>query len=126
MKHAGLIPMLCAVAAMAAAPAWAHAFPQSEQPLVGSTVTSPPKQVAITYDAPIVAAFSKLAVLDQSGHSVTAGPPAVTNKRRTLSVKLKPLGPGAYAVKWSVVAEDGHHTEGSYNFSVAAAAAKTP
>lgn len=127
MKRAGLFPMLCAAAAIAAAaPAWAHAFPQSERPLVGSTVTRAPKQVAITYDAPIVAAFSKLAVLDPAGKNVTAGPPAVTHKRRTLSVGLRPLGSGTYTVKWSVVAEDGHRTEGSYNFTVAGAAGQSP
>jgi methionine-rich copper-binding protein CopC len=99
--------------------AWAHAFPQAEQPLVGSTVSTPPSRVTITYDAPIESLFAKLEVLDQAGQEQAQGPPAVGPDHRTLSVKLKPLKPGDYTVKWSVVAEDGHRTEGSYNFTVA-------
>jgi copper resistance protein C len=99
--------------------AWAHAFPQAEQPLVGSTVSTPPSRVTITYDAPIESLFAKLEVLDQAGQEQTQGPPTVGADHRTLSVKLKPLKPGYYTVKWSVVAEDSHRTEGSYNFTVA-------
>jgi methionine-rich copper-binding protein CopC len=100
--------------------AWAHAFPEAEQPLVGSTVTAPPDRVTIKYDAPIQSLFATLKVLDRTGKSVAAGAPKVGPDHRTLSVKLKTLKPGNYTVKWSVVAEDGHRTEGSYGFTLAA------
>lgn len=99
---------------------WAHAFPEAEQPRVGSTVSSPPARVSIKYDAPIQSLFSKLKVLDSSGKAVTIGSPKVGPDHRTLSIRLKPLKPGNYTVKWSVVAEDGHRTEGSYGFTLAA------
>jgi methionine-rich copper-binding protein CopC len=99
--------------------AWAHAFPSAEQPLVGSTASVPPSAVTITYDAPIESLFAKLEVIDSSGQEQTKGPPTVGPDHRTLSVKLKPLKPGNYTVNWSVVAEDGHRTEGSYDFTVA-------
>jgi methionine-rich copper-binding protein CopC len=99
--------------------AWAHAFPKAEQPLVGCTVSIPPSRVTITYDAPIESLFAKLDVLDGAGQEQTVGSPTVGPDRRTLSVKLKPLKPGDYTVNWSVVAEDGHRTEGSYSFTVA-------
>jgi methionine-rich copper-binding protein CopC len=98
--------------------AWAHAFPNAEQPLVGSTVTTPPSRASITYDAPIESLFAKLQVIDGAGQEQTAGSPSVGPDHRTLSVELKPLKPGDYTVKWSVVAEDGHRTEGSYDFIV--------
>ena len=99
--------------------ALAHAFPAAEEPKVGSTVTAPPQQVAIRFDAPIEALFSRLDVLNSSGQSADEGTPQVTADTRTLTVYLKPLTPGEYTVKWSVVAKDGHRTEGSYTFTVA-------
>jgi copper resistance protein C len=99
--------------------ALAHAFPEAEEPKVGSTVTAPPQQVAIRFDAPIEALFSKLDVLDSSGQSEDEGTPQVNADTRTLTVNLKPLKPGDYTIKWSVVAKDGHRTEGSYTFTVA-------
>lgn len=99
--------------------ACAHAFPSAEQPLVGSTVTTPPEQVTIRYDAPIESLFAKLEVRNASGQDETNGSPKVGPDHRTLSIQLAPLKPGDYTVKWSVVAEDGHRTEGSYDFTVA-------
>ncbi len=99
--------------------ALAHAFPEAEEPKVGSTVTSPPQQVSMRFDAPIEALFSRLDVLDSSGQSKDEGTPQVNADTRTLAVHLKPLTPGDYTVKWSVVAKDGHRTEGSYTFTVA-------
>ena len=106
-------------AAFAPAPAHAHAFPTAEQPLVGATVNTPPSRVAITYDAPIESLFARLEVLNGAGQNETAGPPHVARNQHELSVTLKPLEQGDYTVKWSVVAEDGHRTEGSYVFTVA-------
>lgn len=116
------VATLCAVtAAVCFRPpsADAHAFPVAEQPAVGSTVTAPPTEVAITFDNPIEALFATLAVVDGSGHEQADGPPTAGPDHRRLSVRLKRLMPGEYSVKWSVVAVDGHHTEGSYTFSVA-------
>jgi copper resistance protein C len=100
---------------------FAHAFPASEEPLVGSTVATAPSEAAIVFNAPIEALFSKLEVLSANGAEEAAAPPALAKDRRRLSVKLKPLPPGEYTVKWVAVAEDGHRTQGSYVFTVAPA-----
>ena len=99
----------------------AHAFPSSEQPLVGSNVSSAPAEVRITFDSPIENLFAKLEVSDTNGVDEMAGPAKVDSDHRQLSVPLRPLKPGVYDVKWSVVAEDGHRTEGSYQFTVTGA-----
>src|SRR5262245_53255716 len=96
-----------------------HASPEAEDPKVGSTVTVPPQQVSIRFDAPIEALFSKLDVVDSSGQNAAEGPPQVDAETRTLTVPLSTLAPGEYTVKLSVVAKDGHRTEGSYTFTVA-------
>lgn len=111
--------VLIAGAAFAPALAHAHAFPTAEQPLVGATVNTSPSQITITYDAPIESLFARLEVLNGAGQNETAGPPHVARNQHELSVTLKPLKRGDYTVKWSVVAEDGHRTEGSYVFTVA-------
>jgi methionine-rich copper-binding protein CopC len=49
--------------------AWAHAFPSAEQPLVGSTVTTPPARVTIMYDAPIESLFARLEVLNAAART---------------------------------------------------------
>jgi methionine-rich copper-binding protein CopC len=100
--------------------AYAHAFPNSEDPRVGSTIAKSPAKITITYDAPIESLFAHVSVLSNAGQEEVAGSPAVDSNHRTLSVMLKPLNPGDYTVKWSVVAEDGHRTEGSYDFTVGA------
>jgi copper resistance protein C len=102
-------------------PSQAHSFPTGSQPAVGSTVSAPPSEVVIHFDNPIEALFAKLEVLGAKGQEEDAGAPAVGPGKRALSVKLKPIGPGDYTVKWSVVAEDGHRTEGSFVFTVAGA-----
>lgn len=98
--------------------AFAHAFPASESPAVGATVKQAPTEVAIEFDNPIEQVFARLEVLDSAGADVTSGPPSVDIKRRRLSVALKPLKPAEYTVKWTVVSEDSHRTEGSYTFTV--------
>ena len=98
--------------------AGAHAFPSGEEPKVGSTVATPPTQVVIRFDNPIEQLFAKLEVTDDSGHDVTSGKPQRSDDKLSISVPLKPLPAGDYHVKWSVVAADGHRTEGSYMFTV--------
>ena len=107
------------VVAMLPIVAWGHAFPSGEEPKVGSTVSTAPTKVVITFDTPIEQLFSKLAVTDDAGHDMTAGAPTRSRDKRELSVALKPLTSGDFHVKWSVVAEDGHRTEGGYLFTVA-------
>lgn len=115
---------LLAGAMLAPPPACAHAFPSAERPPAGSTLSAAPQEVTITFDAPIESLFATLRVVDDSGHDEAAGAPRVGARRRELSVALKSLGPGDYTVKWAVVAEDGHRTEGSYTFTVAESATR--
>jgi len=123
-RHNSIALALAAILSVAAnmfpIVAWGHAFPSGEEPRVGSTVKTPPTSVVIKFDNPIEQLFAQLAVTDDAGHDVTAGAPTRSEDKRELSVLLKPLAPGDYHVKWSVVAEDGHRTEGGYLFTVAA------
>ncbi len=123
MKHPLTLGVLALAAAAAAAsalssPAWGHAFPSAEEPGAGSTIKPAPTRVVIRFDSPIEALFAKLLVTDDKGNDVTASAPQRSKDKRELAVALKPLKPGDYHVSWSIVAEDGHRTEGSYLFTV--------
>jgi methionine-rich copper-binding protein CopC len=110
-----------ALAVALAAGVSAHSFPESEDPPVGATLQTPPSRVTIKYDAPIEKLFASLKVLNPAGQDEAQGPPTVGPNGLTLSVNVPKLPPGEYTVKWGVVCIDSHHTEGSYQFTIASA-----
>jgi methionine-rich copper-binding protein CopC len=111
------VPVLVALVS-ATRIAWAHSFPEQENPAAGATLAAPPAQVSIKYDAPIEKLFDSLQVLDSTGQDKAAGSPQVSADGYQLSVPVAKLTPGDYTVKWRVVCVDTHHTEGSYTFTV--------
>jgi methionine-rich copper-binding protein CopC len=103
------------------APSWAaaHAFPDHSDPRVGRTVDASPPAVRIWFDGQIEPVFSKVRVEDADPRQVDKGDPRVDpNDRTLLEVGLPPLAPGKYRVYWTVIARDGHRTEGDYSFRV--------
>jgi copper resistance protein C len=115
-RIAALLIALAAVAWPGAASA--HAFPTSEYPPAGAQLSKSPPRVSIHFDSPIEPEFSELTVTDSSGISEIEGTVSVDSTHRFLAARLKPLSPGEYAVRWSVVAEDGHRTQGTYTFTL--------
>jgi methionine-rich copper-binding protein CopC len=98
---------------------YGHAFPDHSDPKVGSTVSDPPSVVRIWFDSDIEPVFSNMMVHTMNGVMVDKGDSHVDPKDSTLlEVSVPPLPPGQYVVIWSVVARDGHHTEGHYTFTV--------
>jgi methionine-rich copper-binding protein CopC len=98
--------------------AWAHAFPDHSDPRVGHTVEAPPT-VRVWFDGEIEPVFSTIRVEDDAKQRIDKGDGRVDPKDNTLLVVSVPaLSPGKYRVIWSVVARDGHRTEGSYPFQV--------
>lgn len=100
--------------------AWAHAFPDHSDPRVGHTVDAAPAQVRIWFDGGIEPVFSTIRVENASGQRVDNGDGHVDAKDNTLleTTLRTGLGGGKYRVFWSVVARDGHRTEGDYPFRV--------
>ncbi len=101
------------------APAWGHAFPDHSEPRVGWEVPAPPAQVRIWFDGTLEPIFSTIKVMNADKQQVDKGDGRVNPSDNTiLEVGLPSLPPGKYRVFWSVVARDGHRTEGDYPFTI--------
>jgi methionine-rich copper-binding protein CopC len=112
---------LCSVMLVCLVPwhAWGHAFPQRSEPPVGATVAVSPPRVRIWFDGALEPVFSRLQVLTASGQRLDKDDGHVDATDATLlEVPLPSLAPGTYRVVWSVVARDGHRTEGEYTFTI--------
>ncbi len=80
---------------------------------------APPPAVRIWFDGALEPVFSTLRVEDEGKHRVDRGDARVDPRdSNLLEVTLPPLPSGKYRVFWSVVARDGHRTEGDYSFRV--------
>ncbi|HTO12067.1 MAG TPA: copper resistance CopC family protein [Candidatus Binatia bacterium] len=102
-----------------APPAGAHAFPDHSDPRVGSTVDRPPAQVRIWFDGEIEPTFSTVRVESEDQRRVDQGDARVNPRDgRLLEVTVPPLASGRYRVYWSVIARDGHRTEGDFRFRI--------
>jgi methionine-rich copper-binding protein CopC len=96
--------------------ALAHSYLDHASPLVGSTVASAPREVALTFTQNLESAFSSVQVTDANGARVDTGKPQVSGN--TMRVGLKSLPQGTYRVRWRVLSVDTHTTEGSFTFRV--------
>lgn len=99
--------------------AWGHVFPDHQSPGAGSVLSTSPRIVQIWFDGELEPIFSTIKVEDAGGHEIAKGAVAPGQPDTTqLQAPLPTLGPGIYQVKWSVVARDGHRTEGQYMFII--------
>lgn len=102
-----------------AASAWGHAFPDHSEPRVGWTVPTPPSRVRIWFDGALEPTFSTITVTNTNKQRVDKGDGRVNPSDSTiLEVSLPHLPSGKYHVFWSVVARDGHRTEGDFSFTI--------
>ncbi len=109
------------VVALMAAPgaALAHAMLDRAMPPVGSSQSTAPRDVVLTFTEDLEGAFSTIEVRNESGALVSNGKAQVDARQRTqLRVPLKALSPGTYKVIWRVLSVDTHRTQGDFTFKV--------
>jgi copper resistance protein C len=94
-----------------------HAFLDHADPKVGSTVGSPPSALTLTFTEGVEPAFSSIEVDDGQGKAVAVGS-LEHPSAPTLRVSLPALTSGTYRVRWKVISEDTHETQGTFEFSV--------
>ena len=100
--------------------AWAHAFLDHTEPLVGGTVKQSPTEVRLWYTQGLEPAFSRVQVFDAAGKEVDKKDIHLDPKNNHLLIVSLPagLGGGTYKVVWRVVSVDTHTTEGAFKFRV--------
>jgi copper resistance protein C len=102
-----------------AAAAFAHAFLDHAVPAVGATVPAAPREVQMFYTQAIEPAFSGAELSGADGRAIATGAAAIDPQNpMELVLKLPPLAPGHYKVRWHVVSVDTHRTEGSFSFDI--------
>ncbi len=109
---------LAAGAALAPGAAGAHAIILSAEPANGAVVHGQSIEVLLRFNSRLDRERSRLALVRADGSSAslalkdTAGPD-------TLAATIAGLSPGAYRLRWQVLAVDGHITRGDIPFTVA-------
>jgi methionine-rich copper-binding protein CopC len=101
----------------------AHTALESVSPKDGSTVTTAPTRVVLTFSEPVSASFATVSVSGPSGE-VGSGKAAVDGAVVTQALDA-PLPNGSYTVAFRVVSDDGHPVSDRTTFRVAAAATAT-
>jgi methionine-rich copper-binding protein CopC len=111
--------LILACLCVAPVAALGHAFPDHADPKVGATLTVSPDRVRIWFDSALEPAFSTIMVHRADGKMVDNRDGRVNSSdAKLLEVRVPRLSPGAYRVIWSVVARDGHRTNGEYPFVI--------
>jgi methionine-rich copper-binding protein CopC len=108
-----------------ALPANAHNVLESADPGIGSSITSGPPYVSVTFNAPVQNGFTELIVLGPDNTHWEAGPPSIDGD--TVRAPLRPLGPAAwYTIEYRIVSADGHPVSGASRFRLTVAGGGTP
>jgi copper resistance protein C len=110
-----------AAAVLASSPgqAIAHALVLESNPAQGATLTAPPTHVFLRFNSKLEKRLSHVSLAPEKGKPV-ALPISVNGQDQPdrIDLPLAPLAPGAYVVRYKVLAVDGHITEGILRFSV--------
>ena len=114
------IRLALALLALAPLPAAAHAILMQSQPAAGATIPGGPTHILLRYNSRIDQARSRLEL------RAAGQPPAVLKLEPSGDDSLAataPLAPGAWVLRWQVLAVDGHITRGDVPLTVEAPAA---
>jgi copper resistance protein C len=97
----------------------AHALVLEAEPAAGAKLTEPPRQIYLRFNSKLEKRLSHVTLSTEKGQPVPL-PIAVNGSEKPdrLVLPLAPLTPGAYVVRYKVLAADGHITEGALRFSV--------
>lgn len=129
MKALGLFSkafIACATLALglAAGPAFAHAkllaeTPPANESSTATPSTTPPGELRLSFSEELVAAFSRVEVLDENGQhvaaTVTLDP---TDAKVLVATFSEPLPAGSFTINWKAVSADGHKITGTYTITV--------
>jgi len=97
----------------------AHAILKSSTPASGATLAGPDVPITLTFNVRVDAVRSKLQLLLPDASTIDL-PLEKQPSPDTLVSKAPNLKPGAYTIRWQVLAPDGHISRGEIPFKVTA------
>jgi methionine-rich copper-binding protein CopC len=116
--HAAVWVGSAASCLLAVSQAVAHAKLEAAMPAADSTVDAP-KVIELHFSEAVEASLSRLKLAAGGDIAIAVVPMNDAEDPTTLSIRpIAALKPGIYTVTWSVVADDGHRTRGTYSFTV--------
>lgn len=101
----------------------AHSHVIESNPSENEILHTIPPTVSVTFNAPIEASFYSLEVYNKAGDRIDANESVVEENRLEGKLPDK-IENGSYTMKWKIVSNDGHPTEGSLSFQLEVAPPK--
>ena len=99
--------------------AGAHAVLDHGEPSAGSTISTPPQQLRLSFSERVELAFSRIELWTAEGQPITTSAATIDpGNNAQLVLQVPPLAPGRYKVTWHVVTADTHPTQGDYVFEI--------
>jgi len=97
----------------------AHAIVLESEPAAGATLAEPPARIYLRFNSKLEKRLSHVTLTAADGRPMS--PPVKADgseKPDQIVLSLGSLRPGAYVVRYKVLAADGHITEGALRFTV--------
>jgi methionine-rich copper-binding protein CopC len=116
-----LLPGLILLPSLRPRPAAAHAVVVASDPAAGATLTAAPRRVTVRFNSRIDHGRSRLILVGPEAVQLPLDP-APDGEPTVLEAALGPaaLAPGAWRLRWQVLAVDGHITRGDIPFTLTA------
>ena len=111
---------LFAMTVLGAGTACAHPRLLESVPARDAKLSSPPKEIRMSFSEGLIANFTGLELKDSKGKTVPTGKAALASgdfKKFVVPIAAR-LAPGSYTVAWHAVSVDTHRVSGSYGFRV--------
>jgi methionine-rich copper-binding protein CopC len=117
LRRGGPLALGLALLVVAAPAAFAHAILVEATPAARSTVAGPDLAVRLRFNSRIDGARSRLTLVQPDRQERTV---ALEQQQapELLTARLTGIAPGAYRLRWQVLAADGHITRGEVPFRV--------
>lgn len=100
--------------------ALAHPMLRTSTPARGAVIKSSPKEIRVSFSEGVSARVSTFALTD-AGRAPVALTPALSDPKdsKTLILKtVRPLAPGAYALRWKVGSDEHASVPGTLRFEI--------
>ncbi len=98
---------------------WGHGVLIESSPSHGAVLKESPPIVALRFNASLEPSITRLTLVDLKKHTRALTITDESTVERIVAT-VPPLPPGVYRVKYTVLATDGHVTEGSIRFTILA------